>query len=166
MNIKLLVLDVDGTLTDGAILYGNGNVEFKAFNVKDGIIIKTLPKLGIETVILTGRVSEAVERRARELGVQAIQGADDKAEALGELVAKRGIGMENCAYIGDDLNDYAAMQICGFKACPADAAPEIKGLCDYVSSKDGGFGAVRDVCEVLLKKCGLYDNFVSLCIER
>ena len=162
MKITLLVLDVDGTLTDGALYYGDNNIELKAFNTRDGAILKPLRSLGIDVIFLTGRESEAVKRRASDLGVVAVQGVDDKLTALRELLAQRGVSPGQCAYIGDDLNDYAAMSICGFKACPADAVAEIRGICDYVSQYDGGQGAVREICEEVLRRDGKYEGFIDL----
>ena len=161
-NISLIVLDVDGTLTDGAVYYGDNNLELKAFNTRDGAILKPLRLLGIDVIFLTGRESEAVKRRASDLGAVAVQGVDDKFTALRELLAQRGISPDRCAYVGDDLNDYAAMSICGFKACPADAVSEIRGICDYVSPYNGGHGAVRDVCEHILRCEGKYAEFLGL----
>ena len=162
VNIKLLVLDVDGTLTDGTIFHGNQCIELKAYNVKDGLILKALADLGIEVVFLTGRTSEATSVRAKELNAVAIQGVDDKLSVLTKLLLERGIDYKSCAYFGDDMNDYEVMSKCGFKACPSDAAKEIIEICDYVSSKNGGKGAVRDICEVLLQKCGMYGDFLAL----
>ena len=162
VRIKTLILDVDGTLTDGTLYYGGDNIELKAFNTRDGAILKPLRLLGIDVVFLTGRESEAVKRRASDLGVVAVQGVDDKLAALRELLERHGISPDQCAYIGDDLNDYAAMSICGFKACPADAVSEIRGICDYVSPYNGGHGAVRDVCEHILKREGKYAEFLGL----
>lgn len=154
MNIKLIVLDVDGTLTDGTFYYGDSNLELKAFNTKDGAVIIPLGQLNIDVVLLTGRESEAVTRRAADFGATAVQNISDKVGELRKLFTERGISPEQTAYIGDDLNDYAAMKLCGFKACPADAAEEIKEICDYISVKKGGHGAVREICEHLLKKVG------------
>lgn len=151
-----MVCDVDGTLTDGVVAYVNDNVEIKGFSIKDGLILKPMSKLGIDVLFLTGRQSEAVTRRAAELNATAIQGIEDKPPMLRKMLSERNIQPEQCAYIGDDLNDYAAMQLCGFKACPADAAAEIRALCDYVSPYGGGHGAVRDICEYLLKREGRY----------
>ena len=161
-KIQLLILDVDGTLTDSSIFYGDNSIEIKAFSTKDGLILKELHRLCIAVILLTGRESEAVRRRASDLGVMAIQGVSNKMTVLRGLLAERGIEPEQCAYIGDDLNDYAAMLICGFKACPADAAAEIREVCDYVSPYSGGHGAARDVCEYILRRDGKYDAFLGL----
>ena len=160
--LKLLVLDVDGTLTDGSITYGAGSLELKTFSVKDGLILKVLPEVGIHVVILTGRECEAVQRRGAELGIEVVQGIADKAAKLRDILAQRGIPCSEVAYIGDDLNDYAAMQLCGFKACPADAAAEICGLCDYVSPYNGGHGAIRDICEYIVKQSGKWGDVLRL----
>ena len=144
------------------VYYGDNYVEIKKFGIKDGAILKPLPKLGIETVFLTGRDSEATKRRAADLNVVAIQGVEDKRAVLSELLTERKIKYEQCAYIGDDLNDYAAMKMCGFKACPADAVVEIREICDYVSPYRGGHGAVRDICEYILKKGDKYDAFLTV----
>ena len=160
-TLSMLVLDVDGTLTSGAITYSS-NDESKTFNVKDGLILRSLPRLGIRIVFLTGRYSEAVERRASELYATVIQGVEDKKVALLETLSRHDNSSETVAYIGDDLNDYCAMKLCGFKAAPSDAVSEIKAICDYVSPFPGGHGAVRDICEHLLREVGKYDEFLIL----
>jgi 3-deoxy-D-manno-octulosonate 8-phosphate phosphatase (KDO 8-P phosphatase) len=162
LDIQLLIIDVDGTLTDSSVYYGDGNVELKAFNTKDGLMLKALTHLGIDVIFLTGRESEIVTRRADDLGATAIQGISDKEKKLRGLLSEYGITFEQTAYIGDDLNDYTAMMMCGFKACPADAVAEIKMIADYVSHIPGGAGAVRDICEYLLRKHGKYDDFLNL----
>jgi len=160
VEIKLIVIDVDGTLTNGGITYDSTGVEYKTFSVKDGYILKTLPTLGINIVFLTGRSSEIVEKRGKELDVQCIlQGVNDKKAELTSYLKQHGIDAENVAYIGDDLNDFAAMKMCCFKACPADAVAEIRNLCDYVSPHNGGQGAVRDICEHILKRCDKWERF-------
>ena len=162
MAIKLVVLDVDGTLTDGSISYCSSNIEMKTFNVKDGAILNSLTQLGIEVIFLTGRKSEATTKRAQELNIKAIQGVTDKETVLKEYMLEHGISGENIAYIGDDINDHNAMLLCDFKACPVDAALEIKSICDYVSDHRGGYGAVRDICESLLHRMGKYEDFLNL----
>jgi 3-deoxy-D-manno-octulosonate 8-phosphate phosphatase (KDO 8-P phosphatase) len=158
--IELLILDVDGTLTDGSVYYGDNNVEIKEFSAKDGLVIKSLPDIGVRVIFLTGRESEAVACRAAHLNATAIQHVSDKAAKLHEIFAEYGVAAEHTAYIGDDLNDYAAMKLCGFKACPSDAAREIRDICDYVSSCAGGHGAVRDIIEHLLKRLGTWDELL------
>ena len=151
--IKLLVLDVDGTMTDGRIYIGCDGEMMKAFCVKDGYAIaEMLPKNGITPIIITGRQSKIVENRAKELGIkQVYQGIKDKPILLKKIAEEQEISFAEVAYIGDDLNDYDAMMLCEFKACPADAAPKVREFCDYVSPNKGGHGAVRDICEFILK---------------
>jgi 3-deoxy-D-manno-octulosonate 8-phosphate phosphatase (KDO 8-P phosphatase) len=113
-------------------------------------------------MILTGRISGAVQNRAEDLHISAVfQGVNNKAGTLTGYLAEEGIDFAEVAYIGDDLNDYAAMHLCGFKACPADAAAEIRGLCDYVSPVGGGYGAVRDICEHILHIEGKYTEVLN-----
>jgi 3-deoxy-D-manno-octulosonate 8-phosphate phosphatase (KDO 8-P phosphatase) len=161
MAIKLLIIDVDGTMTDGMILYGDNNLEIKAFSTRDGAVLKPLCKLGIDVVFMTGRASEATSRRAADLNVSTVQGVEDKSSALNEMLVEYSLLPEQCAYIGDDLNDFAAMKLCGFKACPADAVAEIRGICDYISPYKGGYGAVRDICEKLLIQEQKHDDFLN-----
>lgn len=152
-NIRYLVMDVDGTLTNGKIYIGSEGEIFKAFNVKDGIAIHgMLPELKIVPIVITGRTSKIVTLRCEELGIQEIhQGVSDKLLVLDELLADWGGQLENVAYIGDDLNDLKCMESIlaagGILACPADASIEVREICHFVSSKKGGEGAVRDCIE-------------------
>jgi len=156
-------MDVDGTLTDGKIYMGQDGETFKVFNVKDGYAInEILPKHGIMPVIITSRISKIVENRAKEIGIKLVyQGVKDKLEILKKIAYENAVAFEEIAYIGDDLNDYAAMKLCGFKACPADSVAEIRELCDYVSPYNGGNGAVRDICEYILRQEGKYDELLE-----
>lgn len=148
-RIKLLVMDVDGTLTDGGIYMGDKGELFKRFNIKDGYAIRhMLPKMGIEPVILTGRESEIVNNRCLELGIKRIyQASRDKADSLKQISEDTGIGSEGMAYIGDDLNDLPAMRMAVIRGCPSDAVKEIKEICEFVSKSNGGYGAVREFIE-------------------
>ena len=149
--IKLLALDVDGVLTDGRIYYGNEGEELKSFSIKDGLGIKLLQKDGIEVVLITGRSSEIVTRRARELGIkEVIQGREDKITALREVCSARQLQPEQCAYMGDDLPDLGAVRAAGIGMAPADAASQLLEAADWVSDSRGGAGAVRQACEQLL----------------
>lgn len=163
-KIRVLVMDVDGTLTDGGIYMGNEGEVFKRFHVKDGYgIHNILPQLGIIPVVLTGRNSSIVEVRCRELGIEhVIQGSRDKTAALCVILDKLGVGLTETAYIGDDLNDYDVMMKVGLRGCPHDAAQEIKNMADFVSEADGGEGAVREFIEWIRKAC-LYDRERSRC---
>lgn len=162
MMIRLLVCDVDGTLTDGGIIYDSSGAESKNFASKDGLILRAMPRLGIPALLLTGRSSEMTKRRATELGCALIGHARDKYATLQNYMNENGFDFSSTAYIGDDLNDYAAMKACGFKACPADAAREIREISDYISRYNGGRGAVRDICEEILRRDEKYDAFLSL----
>jgi 3-deoxy-D-manno-octulosonate 8-phosphate phosphatase (KDO 8-P phosphatase) len=151
-KIKLLVMDVDGTLTDGKIYMGQDGEIFKAFNVKDGYAIHNiLPEHDILPAIITGRISQIVENRAKELGITLVyQGIKDKLALLKEITREKNIPMYSVAFIGDDINDLECMKNCGMKACPADAVPEIKAIADFVCAKNGGDGAVREFIESIV----------------
>ena len=151
-KIQILAMDVDGTLTNGKIYMGQDGELFKVFDVKDGYAIHDLlPKYNILPVIITGRISRIVENRAKELGITNIhQGIRDKSGLLEKIVREKNLSMSNIAFIGDDLNDFDCMKNCGIKGCPVDAAPEIKAIADFVSSKSGGDGAVREFIEFLI----------------
>ena len=146
MKIKMLVMDVDGTLTDGHIYISAEGEAMKAFHVQDGYAIAhTLPALGIIPVIITGRSSKIVEFRAKELHIEHLyQGITDKLSKLKEIAAALSIAPEEIAYIGDDVNDLDCIRYCGYSACPADAVPAVQQEVDYVCSRNGGRGAVRE----------------------
>ena len=154
-GIKLLALDVDGVLTDGSIYYGNSGEELKAFNIKDGLGIKLLQRAGVTVAIITGRSSDLLKRRASELGIDAvIQGREDKLTALQELTAQLDIALGDCAYIGDDLPDLAAIRAAGVGMTVADANATVAAHADWQSASAGGRGAVREACEYLLRARG------------
>lgn len=151
MKIKMLVMDVDGTLTDGKIYMGNDGEVFKAFDVKDGYAIAHLHEVGIIPVIITGRKSKIVENRAKELGIEEVhQGASDKVEKLKEVAKKNDVMLDEVAYIGDDLNDLDCIKICGFTGCPNDAVNEIVKYVNYRCNKTGGYGAVREFISYII----------------
>lgn len=150
-KIKLLILDVDGTLTDGKIYISNQGELMKAFNVKDGFGITKLYQNEIEPIIITGRKSEILIVRAEELKITELhQGIEDKVNKLKEVSEKYNCGFDEIAYIGDDENDIECMKLCGIKGCPADALASVKEISDFVSSKNGGDGAVREFIEYIL----------------
>jgi len=145
MKIKMLVMDVDGTLTDGKIYIGSGGELMKAFNVKDGYGIVQARKDGVLPVIITGRTSDIVAARARELKIEELhQGISDKLTKLKEIAENYDVQMDEIAYIGDDVNDLDCIKVCGCTACPADAVEEVKDYVNYVCQKNGGDGAVRE----------------------
>ena len=150
-RIKLLVMDVDGTLTDGKIYMGENGEVMKAFNIKDGYAIAhMLPEMGIIPVIITGRESGIVENRAKELGIiELYQGVSNKLKMLKEVANKYNANSEEIAYIGDDLNDLECIQYCGFSACPADAVLEVQEKCDFISKAYAGKGAVREIISTI-----------------
>ena len=145
-KIKMLVMDVDGTLTDGHIYIGAEGEVMKAFHVQDGYAIAhILPEKSIVPVIITGRSSKIVERRAAELKIIHLhQGVADKLSKLKVVAAELGINADEIAYIGDDLNDLDCIRWCGLTACPADAVPAVRETVQYVCSRNGGNGAVRE----------------------
>ena len=152
MSIKLFVMDVDGTMTDGTIYIGSTGEMMKAFDVKDGYAIyHMLPAHNIIPVIITGRSSDIVEARAKELKITELhQGVSDKLAVLASLAAAYNITPDQIAYIGDDLNDLDAMSYCGYTACPANAVDEVHRTAKYVCKANGGRGAVREFVEHLL----------------
>ncbi len=161
-DIVLLALDVDGVLTDGRITYSASGEELKSFDIKDGLGIKLLQRAGVEVAIITGRRSPMVERRAKELGIKAIvQGREDKLQALTELCESRGISTAQCAYMGDDLPDLAAIRAAGVGLSVRDGAATVRTAADWVSTSKGGQGAVREACEALLSARGQLDAIVD-----
>ena len=158
-KIKYLVMDVDGTLTDGKIYMGENGEVMKAFNIKDGYAIShILPEHGIVPIVITGRTSKIVEYRCKELGITEIhQGCLDKKEKLVEILERYGentLGdkLPYCACIGDDILDLSLMMICEASGCPQDAVNEVKEKTAYISKFSGGDGAVRDFIEWILKQ--------------
>ena len=163
-KIKLIVLDVDGTLTDGGIYYDSQGNEMKRFDVKDGLGILVAQKAGLEFAIITGRASPMVERRVKELGIRyLLQGIQKKYLALIKLAQDCGLSLDEIGYIGDDLNDLQCMEAVSFRACPADAAQAVKSVCEYVASVPGGYGAVRESLEYLLTQRGQWDTATDAC---
>lgn len=152
-DIKLLVIDVDGTMTDGSIYYDEHGNEWKKFNTKDAAGFFAAKDAGIEIMVLTGRACAATERRMEELRVDHLfQGVRDKAAFLAGFMQEHGLNREDVAYIGDDVNDLVSMDLAGYVMCPADACREVQAIADYVSPVPGGYGAVRDAIEHMIKK--------------
>jgi 3-deoxy-D-manno-octulosonate 8-phosphate phosphatase (KDO 8-P phosphatase) len=154
-KIKLLLLDVDGVMTDGRIIYDNDGGETKAFDVKDGHGLKLVQRAGIKVGIITGRQSAVVARRAAELGIELVyQGAKDKSLPFNDILEKLALMPEEVAYVGDDIVDLPVMRKVGFAATVADAVDDVKPYADMVSERSGGRGGVREICEFLLKESG------------
>ncbi len=151
--IKLLVFDIDGTLTNGQIAYDANGIETKSFDVKDGMAIEAwVKKFGFKAVFITGRNSPIVEKRGKELGISYIyQGISDKTKVLNEILEMENLTLANVAAIGDDLNDIKMLQAVKISFCPNDATEEVKKVVSVVSSKNGGHGAAREMIEYILK---------------
>lgn len=161
-KVQLLVLDVDGVLTDGGLYYGPEGEALKRFDVKDGHGLVLARLAGLPAAVLTGRKGRIIKARGRELGLVAIlQGYKDKREGLEALCATRQIAPSLCAYMGDDLNDLAPMGMAGLAACPADAAPEVRQCAHFVSQCPGGHGAVRELVELCLRASGRWEQALS-----
>ena len=161
--IKLLVLDVDGCLTDSGISYTQNGDEFKTFSVKDGLAIASWIRLGGDVAIITGRSSKIVEKRAKELGIKEIhQGIKDKKSKLQEILENLDLTLQNVAAIGDDLNDYAMLKSVKRSFTPNDGVSDIKEIVDITLSKNGGDGAVREMIEIILKDEKRYEEFLHL----
>jgi len=163
--IKLIVLDVDGCLSDGKLIYSADAVESKNFNVKDGLGISTWVRMGLHVAIITGRQSSIVKKRADELGIQNIfQGIKDKDRVLKELVESLGLKFYEVGAIGDDLNDYNMLKLVGRSFTPDDGVKEIKEIVDTVLTCRGGDGAVREMIDTLVDEADMRDKFMELWI--
>ena len=163
MSIELIVLDVDGTMTDSRITYSANGDEIKSFNVKDGLAISSWRKLGKQVAIITGRSSAIVARRAQELQIEHFyQGIENKKEVLESLLEKLGLKMENVAAIGDDLNDLQMLKAAKLSFVPRDASHYVAKIASVVLSKKGGDGAVREMIEYLISQEGLEKKYVEL----
>jgi 3-deoxy-D-manno-octulosonate 8-phosphate phosphatase (KDO 8-P phosphatase) len=151
-GVRLAIFDVDGVMTDGTLYIGAEGEAFKAFNILDGHGVKMLQSAGIATAILSGRSSEAVERRAAELAIMhVIQGASDKLASFDALLARLGVEPLACAFVGDDLPDLPVMRNCGLAVAVANAVEAVKAAAHYVTAASGGRGAVREFCELVLR---------------
>jgi 3-deoxy-D-manno-octulosonate 8-phosphate phosphatase (KDO 8-P phosphatase) len=156
-KIKLLILDVDGVMTDGSIILDNEGNEFKRFHVRDGHGIKMLAKAGITVGIITGRKSKVVELRAKELGIKEVyQRVFQKSQVYKRLLKKYNCSDENVAFMGDDVVDQELLKRAGLSAVPADAEEDAKKLADIVTKRKGGRGAVREFIDLILKSSGMW----------
>jgi len=163
VSIELIVLDVDGTMTDSRITYSEAGDEIKSFNVKDGLAIASWRKLGKQVAIITGRSSKIVARRAKELRIEHFyQGVENKREVLEELLDKLDLSMENVAAIGDDLNDLQMLKAAHISFVPRDASAYVDKIASVILSKRGGDGAVREMIEYLIIKEGLEEKYMEL----
>jgi len=161
-KIKLILLDVDGVLTDGRLYYGNNGEELKAFDIQDGLGIKLLQKGGIEVGIITGRTSKLLTRRTEELGIElVVQGREDKLTALNEILKGKAIDLEEIAFIGDDLPDLAVIRRVGLGITPANGNHIVASQALWQTKKGGGQGAVREVAELILNAQGKLEALLA-----
>jgi YrbI family 3-deoxy-D-manno-octulosonate 8-phosphate phosphatase len=151
-RVKLLFLDVDGVMTDGRITLNDRGEETKSFNVKDGQGLKILMSVGIDVVLITGRRSRVIEHRAKELGIEQVyQDISDKGALCKQLISDRGLEKQEVCCMGDDLPDLAMFSVAGICVAVADAVKEVRETADFITTSKGGFGAVREACEWILK---------------
>lgn len=155
-KIKVMAFDVDGVFTDGSLTFDQDGKEYKTFNAKDGQGIVCVEKAGIITVIITARKNGTVEHRANNLGITELhQGIKFKLPVLEQIVKERGLSMEEVSYMGDDLPDICILEKVGLACCPNDAVDEVKNICNFVSTKNGGCGAIRELCDFVLNSQGV-----------
>lgn len=157
-NIKLVIFDVDGVMTDGRLLIGDDGLEYKAFNAQDGLGMKLLKASGVETAIITGRTSKVVTMRAESTGVGLFyQGVEDKLEVFNDLLQKTGLQADQCAFMGDDVVDIPPMRRCGLALTVPGAHRLTKQYAHHITQCEAGHGAVREICELLMQAQRTYD---------
>jgi len=161
-SVSLLLMDVDGVLTDGRIIYDSDGKELKFFHVRDGHGLKLVLRYGVKTGIITGRNSSVVDKRAAELGIELVyQNAKDKKEVIEKILSEQGLKPEQVAYIGDDIVDIPVFKRVGFRVTVPDAPYEVRQEVDYVTLNYAGKGAVREVCEIILKAKGAWNEVME-----
>ncbi len=161
-NIKLLLLDVDGVLTDGRIIYDSRSRDSKFFDVHDGLGVYLLSKVGIKTVLITAKNSAAIKPRARDMRVaEVFSDVSPKSALLGKLLKKYNVSKDEVCFVGDDLVDLGLMKIVGFGVAVSNACQEIKDTASYITLKRGGRGAVREVAELILKSQGKWEDIIK-----
>lgn len=159
-KIKLLAFDVDGVMTTGEVTYDENEVEYKSFNVKDGHGLVRVQNAGFITAIITARNNGTVKHRAENLHITELyQGQKYKLPALEEIMKKYNLTYEQVSYMGDDLPDLCILEKVGLKCCPNDAVDEVKSVCNFISSKDGGRGAVRELTDFILEAQGIKKEY-------
>ncbi len=158
-QVRLMIFDVDGVLTDGRVIYLDNGTEIKEFDAQDGHGIKLLQRAGLEVALISGRACPAVEHRAAGLGIQRVyQGIKVKAEAYRQILADTGLSERQTGYMGDDLIDIPVMRRAGFSVAVPNAAPHIFPYAHYITKASGGHGAAREVCEMILQAQNLWDG--------
>lgn len=161
-HLKALVLDVDGILSDGFVTLTNSGDEIKSFDIRDGLGMKLVQQAGLKVIIITGRKSNIVEKRMSDLGVDLVfQGREDKGIALREACAQLKLLPEDCLYMGDDWPDLSAFAIAGLKVTVPNGHEEVRRRADLVTQANGGRGAVREVCDMLLNARGVYEELLA-----
>jgi len=161
-QLRLLILDVDGVLTDGKLFFDNKGVEYKSFHARDGHGIKLLRQTGVEVAVISGRKSKSVALRMKALGVEYVyQGHENKIAAFNEIIKLMGIKPEHAAHIGDDLLDLPIMVRVGLSIAVNDANDSVKDYADWCTKKSGGLGAVREVCDYIMKAQGTFDGVLQ-----
>jgi 3-deoxy-D-manno-octulosonate 8-phosphate phosphatase (KDO 8-P phosphatase) len=162
-RLKLLLLDVDGVMTNGSIFIGEQGEETKSFHVRDGLGLKLLIANGIDVIIVTGRRSSAVERRIKELGIQGLyQGISDKQSLCRKLIREKGLKKDEVCAMGDDLPDLPMFKEAGVCITVGDAVREVREACDFITKSKGGSGAVREACEWILKSQGKWPDVLAM----
>ncbi len=159
-KVKLLILDVDGVLTDGRIVYDNFGDELKLFNVNDGLGVYLLGRVGIKTVIITAKKTKAVMKRARDMRVAAVYSNHYKLKIYQKVLKKFRVKDEDVCFMGDDLLDFPIIKRAGFAVAPPNATEEVKNTSHYITKKHGGKGAVRELTEIILKSQGLWEKAI------
>ncbi|MEN6421743.1 MAG: HAD-IIIA family hydrolase [Smithella sp.] len=161
-KVKLLILDVDGVMTDGRIIMDDEGREIKNFHVRDGHGIKVLQRYGIEVALLTGRLSQVVKQRAKDLDIKEVyQTVYNQREVVEKILKKHKLSAEETAYMGDDIIDIPVLKSVGFSAAVADAVEVVKKSVDYVAKNKGGQGAVREICEMILQAQGKWPEIAA-----
>ncbi len=161
-EVEILLLDVDGILTDGGIILTSSNEEIKVFSVLDGMGIKLLQKIGVEVGIVSSRNSKVVEHRGKELGIEIIiQGELNKLSAVENILLKKGLTFKNLAYMGDDWVDIPLLKRAGLAVSVPNAWHPVKDYAHYITKREGGKGAVREVCELILRAKGKWEELFS-----
>ncbi len=166
-KIKLLICDCDGVLSDGLIIYSDEGTEIKHFSTHDGLGIKILSHTDINIAVITGRKSHILERRCADLNISLLyQNVKNKKRVIEEILAQLNLEWDNVAYIGDDWNDYSSMQASGFKIAPANAFDNFKMTADLVTERKGGYGAVREAIEYILKARNEFENALESFLQE
>lgn len=161
-NVRLMAFDIDGVMTDGHLYFSPAGDEMKAFFSRDGLGLKMLARSGVKLAIITGRDSPIVTKRAENIGITLVmQGIEDKRAAMAKLLEQEGIDFAHAGYMGDDVVDLAVMVACGFSATVPDCHPLIRERADYIAAAPAGAGAVREVCELVMKAQGTWEEVLA-----